>query len=421
MLFKKLSEWVAWIGSIHVQEMDLRLERVTEVAKRLNILQANCPVVTVGGTNGKGSTAAGLEAIYREAGYRTGVFSSPILFRYNEYVRLNGEPVGDELFCQAFQKVETARQEITLTPFEFTALAAFIMFQQATLDIWILEVGLGGRYDAVNILDADVAIVTSIGIDHVEWLGDTREKIAYEKAGIFRKGKPAVCGDFDPPSTLIDYANQVGAPLYCQQQQFKFEKNKISWHWQSAQKQYTQLPLTKLALQNMSCVLMAVTLLQDRLPVQEEDIRMGLANAILTGRIQVIPGKITHVLDVSHNPASALMLAEWLKENKISGKTRAVFSMLTDKDIPATLEVIKNQIDEWHMASLEGKRSAPLSQLLTSAQQAQLTHVYSYETIAAAYDNALKQAVDGDRIIIFGSFHTVANVCNAAPTLNARA
>lgn len=420
MNVKNLSAWLNDLQNCHMTEMDLSLERVREVATRLNLLKPFSDVITVAGTNGKGSCVAGLEAIYLAAGKKVGVFSSPILFRHNEYVRVQGKEASDDDFCAAFERIEFMRGDLTLTPFEFNALAALIIFQAAELDIWILEVGLGGRFDAVNVIDADVAIVASIGIDHVEWLGETREKIAYEKAGIFRTAKPVVYGDFDPPQTLIDYAKKIAAPLFCQQKEFGFEKNKknnnLSWNWWSEKKSLHNLPLPHLALQNMSCVLMAIELLQDRHPITKKEIEIGLQNIKLTGRIEVVSGKIPQIFDVSHNPASAAWLATWLQENNCIGKTRAVFSMLGDKDITGTLEEIKNHIHEWHIAPLVIKRGAGLEKLQNSFIQVQINNnkIISHLSITEAYSAALAVSMPGeDRVVIFGSFHTVAETFKA--------
>lgn len=408
MHFANMSEWLSWINSLHVTDIDLSLERVMEVAKRLRLLNPNCLVVTVAGTNGKGSCVAGLESIYLAMGYRVGAFTSPMLFKHNEQVRIQGLDATDADFCEAFERIDQARGEITLTPFEFNTLAAFSIFSNTHLDIWILEVGLGGRFDAVNAINADVAIVSSISLDHTDWLGETREKIAYEKAGIFRNNKPAVCGDFDPPQTLIDYAHEMGAPLYCQSREFGFEKKGSGWTWWSLKNRFENLPIPTLALQNMATVLMAVELLQDKLPVTLEVIQQALTKVTLPGRIQIFPGSITHIFDVSHNPAAAAFLAVWLRENICEGKTHAVFSMLADKDIVSTLEVIKNVIDEWHIASLPIKRGASLEKLLACFEQSGIASVNSYPAISQAYQSAIHQAHKGDRIVVFGSFHTVA-------------
>ena len=282
-----INQWVLWVGSLHGKEMDLSLERVQAAAMKLNLLDPKPPIITVAGTNGKGSCVRGLEAIYRQAGYKTGAFTSPQLLRINELIRINGLEIDDNSLCKAFEKIAPICNEVPLTLFEFNTLAAFIIFNEAELDVWILEVGLGGRYDAVNVMDADLAIIASIDLDHMEWLGDTREKIALEKAGIFRSGKPAVCGDFNPPHTLLEYAHQNQVPLYCQNKDFLFNKNQSGWSWSYQDKVLRDLPLPQLALQNMSTVLMAIALMQERLPVDEHSIRCALQEVQLTGRIQI--------------------------------------------------------------------------------------------------------------------------------------
>lgn len=415
-MVKSLKEWLDWMPSAHHLSMDLSLERVSEVARRLKLSRPG-KVITVAGTNGKGSCVAGLEAIYLNAGFRVGAYTSPILFKHNEYIRIQGNEVGDEAFCSAFEQIESVRDGISLTVFEFNTLAALILFQQARLDIWLLEVGLGGRYDATNVIDADIAIVTSIGIDHVEWLGDTREKIAYEKAGIFRRGKPAICGDFCPPHTLIDYARELGVPLFCQNKEFGFQKNETNWDWWRENKLFSPLPLTKLALQNMSTVLMAVDLLQDQFPVSLEKIKQALSTVSLTGRIQVFKTDVIQIMDVSHNPASAEFLVNYLKENP-NNKTRAVFSMLKDKDILTTILTVKNWIDEWYVAPLMGPRAASREQLNFAFQSAHVEKIELFDNIEEAFRAAIQQSKKDERIVVFGSFHTVAAI--APETFSAR-
>lgn len=404
-----LIDWIKYIQSLHVTTMDLSLERVYHVADKLQLLKKKSPVVTVAGTNGKGSCVAGLEAIYRAAGYQVGAFTSPVLFCHNEYVRINGQNIADQAFCDAYARIEAARHDMTLTPFEFTALAAFILFQEARLDVWILEVGLGGRFDAVNVMDADVAIVANIGLDHMDWLGDTREKIGYEKAGIFRSGKPAICGDLDPPQTIVEYANKIGAYFYQHDTDFYFETTAIDWCWMSKNSRLNHLPLPQLALQNMATVLMAIELLQPRLPITVDAIKAGLSQLSLPGRIQVMPDKVTRIFDVSHNPAAAELLADYLSRNPYP-KIRAVFSMLSDKDIVATLLVMKEWVNNWYIASLPVKRGASTDKLLASFQQAGISSVSSYVTIDEAYQNAMNESEKGECVVIFGSFHTVAEV-----------
>jgi dihydrofolate synthase/folylpolyglutamate synthase len=407
---KTLAEWCAYIATVHALPMELGLTRVREVARRLKVLTPSASVITVGGTNGKGSCVAGLEAVYRAAGFRTGAFTSPYLLRLNEEIRVAGVAVDDDAFCTAFGRIEAARGDIVLTVFEFNTLAALLIFQEAQVDVLLLEVGLGGRLDAVNIIDADVAVVTSIAIDHALWLGDTRELIGCEKAGIFRSGKPVVCGDFSPPQTLLQAARALDAPLYCQSQDFHFAPHQNSWVWQSQKNAFADLPLTSLALQNMATVLMTVELLQQRLAVSRQAIDTGLQQVKLTARIQVLTGDITQIFDVAHNPAAAQWLADKLKILFCGGKTRAVFSMLADKDIGATLQVIKNYIDEWHIAALPVARGASLEILQHAFQQEKITSLKSYADVAQAYQAAFSTSKTGDRVVVFGSFYTVAAV-----------
>lgn len=406
--FKSISEWLEWIKSLHPVEMDLSLERVREVAGRLNLLAPSYTVITVAGTNGKGSCVAGLEAMYLAAGYRVGAFTSPYLFSYNEQVRLQGNPVQDALFCQAFEKIVMAAADITLTPFEFTALAALLIFQQANLEIGILEVGLGGRWDAVNVMDAAIAVVASIDIDHAAVLGDTREKIGREKAGIFRADRPVVCGDIDPPLSLVNYANELHAPLFCQGKQFTFQEEQAGWCWQSEKNKLEHLPLPVLALQNMATVLMVIELLAIQHPVERSAIDQALVNIKLPGRIQIIPGEVTQIFDVSHNPAAAKLLITKLRQQSYKGKHRAVFSMLADKDIVTTIQVMTSFIDEWFIAPLPVPRGASQEVLIKSFQKAGVKAFEWHSSIANAFKAAKGQSKAGDCIVIFGSFHTVS-------------
>lgn len=414
MVEKTLSDWLIWIQSQHKKEIDLGLTRVAAIAKRLNIIQPPCPVITVGGTNGKGSTVAGLEAIYRSAGYKVGAFVSPILFKHNEYVRIQGENPSDAEFCQAFERVEAARDGLPITFFEFNALAAFDLFLHADLDVWILEVGLGGRLDAVNIMDPDVAMITTVAIDHAEWLGSTRELIGREKAGIFRKNKPAICGDFDVPQSVRQAADAINAPLFCQGQEFGFQEHAKGWSFWHENLRYDDLPKPKLALQNMATTLMGVTLLQNELPISAAAIETGLQTVSLPGRIQKISGPVTHIYDVSHNPAAAEFLAQHLHQDPISGKTIAVFSMLGDKDIVSTLQAMKAHCDKWHIAVLESPRAASMAQLQQSFQSANIAAVTTHASIAEAYQAALGESIEGDRVVIFGSFVAVSSVLKAS-------
>lgn len=417
MTKKTLNEWLAWGQQLNPVEIDLSLDRVLQIAQRLRYLKPPC-VVTVAGTNGKGSCVALLEAIYLAAGYRVGTFNSPVLFHHNEYVCLQGIEASDELFCQAFENVEHARGDIPLTFFEFNTLAAFDIFHQAALDVWILEVGLGGRLDAVNVMDADVAIIATIALDHMQWLGETRDQIAREKAGIFRSNHPAVCGDVDPPAALLEYAKKMNVPLFCQKRDFRFEKKTLHWDFISPTAHYKDLPLSALALQNMSTVLMAIELLQAKLPVDQATIAAALQTVQLPGRIQIVSMHPRIVLDVSHNPAAADFLALHLKDFPVMGKTYAVFSMLNDKDILQTVIAMKKQVSEWHIAEIQISRGASLALLQENFQQAGIDAVNTHASIPEALHHVLRQAGHDDQVIVFGSFHTVSM---AFKTLKARA
>ena len=406
---KTLADWLAWIAHIHPSEIALGLLRVKAVAKAMGLGQPSCPVIIVGGTNGKGSCVAALEKVYLSSGFQTGVFTSPILFRHNEMVRLNGQEAEDELFVRAYQKIEAARKNISLTPFEYHTLAAFSILSQHALDVWILEVGLGGRLDAVNIMDASVALITSIGIDHVAYLGETRELIGFEKAGIFRPKAPIVCGDPEPPTSLRKQAEKMGAPFYQQGKDFTYALSEESWSWRSQETCYQHLPYSQLYLQNLSSALMVVALLQTRLPVTEKVIQDSIQSVYLPGRMEKCFAPQLHIFDVAHNPHAVTLLAELLAKLPSKGKTYAVFSMLSDKDLVGSIEAIKGAIGEWYVAPLEVARGATQA-LLKAAFEKVALKPHFFKTLTKAYEAAKSQAQSTDRIIIFGSFHTVAAV-----------
>lgn len=407
---KNLTKWLDNIQPLGPTQMNLSLERVAEMVQRLNI-QKTCPIITVAGTNGKGSTVKGLEAIYVAAGYRVGTFTSPFLFHYNEQMRINGFPIEDRHIYQRFLEIKDKSCDIQLTPFEFTTLTALQLFTKAHLDLWILEVGLGGRWDAVNVMDTDLAIITSISFDHTEWLGDTRDKIAYEKAGIYRFQKPVVCGDSDPPHSLVKEAELKEAPFYCLGRDFTYQimNDTIGWNWHSRYNQFFNLPMPSLLLQNMSSVLMAVELFQRILPINEFTIRSAFDQMKLPGRLQRIYGKITHLLDVSHNPASVDILRDYIKKQTIIGKKRAVFSMLSDKDISSTLTNIKGEIHAWYVAPIQHQRAASIEKIMNAFGENKL-HATYFSSLKEAYLKAFEDCDPDDWIIIFGSFHTISEI-----------
>lgn len=412
MHLSTVSEWLEYLGSVHRCDIELGLDRVRAVAHRLDLLTPFAPVIIVGGTNGKGSTVAGLNAIYRAAGFHVGTFTSPYLIKHNEEVMIDDVMASDEAFCTSFATIERARGDISLTPFEFHTLAALLIFRAHPLDVIILEVGLGGRLDAVNIIDADVAIVASVDIDHIDWLGKTREAIGREKAGIFRSEKPAICGDFKPPETLLHYAREINAPLFCQNKDFYYSEGKNSWAWHFQETYYENLPQNALATQNMSSVLMALTLLQKKLPVTKEIISKGLTNLSLPGRVQIVKSKNnTIIFDVAHNPAACAYLAKRLKAMAIKGKIHAVFSMLYDKEISASIYHLREIVNEWYIAALSVKRAASSEILKKAFQENNIQHhLRVCETIEKAFQQAMLEAQKEDAILVFGSFYTVSSV-----------
>lgn len=411
--FNNLVDWLNWQESLHPRKIDLGLERITAVAERMELLSPARTVISVAGTNGKGSSVALLEAILLAAGYRVGTYTSPHLLRYNERIRINGLETTDESLCAAFARIDAARAGQTLSYFEFGTLAALALLQQAELDIAILEVGLGGRLDAVNCIDADIALVTAIGLDHIQWLGTDREAIGREKAGIFRRGKPAVCSDPAPPSSLGEAAGQAGAPWYTLGEQFSYRSGVDSWSWQGPGSHHDPLPLPALAgahqLDNAAGVLMILALLHGTLPVTESDIRQGLGGASLPGRCQWTPGAVEMLLDVAHNPHSAACLLACLQERPCKGRTHLVLGMLEDKDIQGFTRLLNGAVDTWYLAGLDVERG-----LTVEALRERIDPSIPAQRLVCTPDveNALRHAVSasttGDRIVVCGSFHTVA-------------
>jgi dihydrofolate synthase/folylpolyglutamate synthase len=406
---RSLADWLAYIERQHPQPIALGLDRVLEVYSNLKI-GIECPIVTVGGTNGKGSTCAMLEAILQAGGYRTGLYTSPHLLRYNERVRIGGREAGDGALCDAFAAVERARASVPLTYFEFGTLAALRLFSEARLDALILEVGLGGRLDAVNVLDADCAVLTSVGIDHVEYLGGTREQIGLEKAGIFRPGRPAIVADPSPPETVL-HAN---ANLQLIGRDFGYLAQGTQWtYWGPLGKRPGLAhPALRGAVQlrNASAALAALDSLRERLPLAMQDVRRGLAEASLPGRFQVLPGRPQLILDVAHNPEAAAVLAANLGDSGYAPETIAVVGMLKDKDIAGVLRAVAPRITRWHLATLPGPRGAD-ARLLSSVllEMKVKTPVEMHPSVAEALAAAKREAGENDKIVVFGSFLTVAD------------
>ncbi|BAU75240.1 bifunctional tetrahydrofolate synthase/dihydrofolate synthase [Metapseudomonas furukawaii] len=415
MTQRTLADWLSYLEQLHPTAIDMGLERSREVARRLGLGRPAPRVITVTGTNGKGSTCAFLAALLRAQGLKVGVYSSPHLLRYNERVQVEGVEASDQALCEAFAAVEAARGEISLTYFEMGTLAAFWLFQRSALDAVVLEVGLGGRLDAVNLVDADLALVTSIGLDHADWLGDTRESVAFEKAGIFRAGKPALCGDLDPPRPLLEQSEALSAPLFLRGRDFDLAQGQESWHWRGTCRsgqvlELHDLPLLDLPMENAALALQGYALLG--LPWQPEVLAAALLGTRVTGRLDRRPvvwrGKsLSLLLDVGHNPHAAEYLASRLESRPVAGRRLAVFGLLADKDLPGVLAPLVGQMDRWAVAPLPTPRSRPAGEL-----QAALTNLHAdvsvHETIAAALEAQCEQATPDDEILVFGSFYSVA-------------
>ena len=400
------------------------LERVGEVKKRMG-LQPQCPVVVVAGTNGKGSVCAYLSQIYTQAGFKVGTLTSPHLLRYNERIAVNTRPVEDAAIVASFERIEAARAGISLTYFEFNTLAAVDIFIREKVDVMVLEVGLGGRLDAVNVFDADCAVVTSVDLDHQAFLGDTVEQVAFEKAGVFRSGKPAICGQTPPPESLRRHAGKIGAELLLIKRDFDFSTlENVQWsyryHPQNSDgrtRNRNALPFPALRgayqLSNAACALTVLECLGDRLPVDIAAIKRGLLLVENPGRFQVLPGRPLTVLDVGHNPHAARALRRSLINLMFAEKRTAVFSILADKDIDGVLDIVKDQFDEWHIAPLDVPRGMTAEALVRKLSEHGIENVKVFENIEKAYRAALEKAGENDRIVVFGSFHTVAAVMAA--------
>ncbi|MBE2295628.1 MAG: bifunctional tetrahydrofolate synthase/dihydrofolate synthase [Phycisphaerales bacterium] len=416
--FTTLDDWLRWQETLHPQTIELGLERVRTVWRQLQPEPSPYITITVGGTNGKGSCVALLEAMLQAAGYRVGAYTSPHLLRYNERIRIEGVEASDAALCRAFARIDAARRDVSLTYFEFGTLAALELFREANVEVALLEVGLGGRLDAVNIIDADAALVVSIDLDHTEWLGPDRNSIGYEKAGIYRADRPAICADPDPPPRLIEQARMLNANLLQVGRDYDFTSTGPSWRWWSGDLHFDELPLPRLVgthqIGNAAAALMALASLGDRLSVPLSAIRTGLLQAKLLGRFQSIPGPVEWILDVAHNPLGAAILATNLQERPCSGRTWAICGLLADKDAHGIIHPLLNVIDDWYPVTLTGPRGRSgedLAQLLRAAG----ARVQVAADPAAAGQIAQAAANPGDRIVVLGSFHTVAPVLTAQP------
>jgi dihydrofolate synthase/folylpolyglutamate synthase len=414
--FNTLGEWLKWQEGLHFTAIELGLDRVRKVAEKMELLPPNFTVISIGGTNGKGSSATMLEAMLLEAGYRTGVYTSPHLLRYNERIRINGTGVDDATLCESFNRIDQARNNTSLTYFEFGTLAAIDIFEQAGVEIAIMEVGMGGRLDAVNMLDADVSLVCTVDLDHENWLGHDRDAIGREKAGIFRSMRPAICADAEPPASVIDTAELVGARFFLAGREFTSEVSQESWSWQSGLTRLDGLPKPgnhPHQIRNAAGVLTVLHTIRDRYPVDTAVIRKSLRNFRLPGRFQVFPGEIPCILDVAHNRQAAAILAENLKSLPATGRNLFVVGMLKDKNHRVLFDTLASLADEWYLASLSVDRGAhvdDIARALTAVAEG--ITPYKYDCINDALKRAQADALPGDRIIVTGSFITVGAALN---------
>lgn len=417
---KNLSDWLSYIEGLHSKSIDLGLDRIREVFNRLKISETQSIKIVVGGTNGKGSTCTYLESIYSAAGFSVGKYTSPHLIKFNERIRINQQEVSDELIIEALEHIELIREGISLSYFEYTTLAAFYIFKNANLDLWILEVGLGGRLDAVNLIDADASIISSIDIDHTEYLGNTREKIGFEKAGIFRKDKPGIVSDPLPPQSVLDHAQEIGCDLWLINRDFNYSADKLQWAFASREGKKHALPHPALRganqLLNASAALACIDALKGALPVPIQYIKTGLVNASLSGRFEILPGQPVTVIDVAHNPHSASALAHNLKSMSYFPYTYAVFGVLKDKDLEGIVKCFKGIVDYWYLCDLDGPRGSEAIEVaerirkLLPPDADGLPKILTFSSPIQAYKEVKSNAKKEDRIVVFGSFLAVSEI-----------
>ncbi|MDE9533784.1 bifunctional tetrahydrofolate synthase/dihydrofolate synthase [Xenorhabdus bovienii] len=410
-----LMTWLSYLGNLHAKAIDMGLERVGALADQLDLLHPAPKVITVSGTNGKGTTCHTLESILLAAGLKVGVYSSPHLVRYTERVRIQGNELAEQDFCRVFADIEAQRGDITLTYFEYGTLAALQLFKEADLDVVILEVGLGGRLDATNIVDSDIAAITSIALDHIDWLGADREHIGREKAGIFRQGRFAVVGEPDMPHTIAEVADELGSKLFRRGVDWDFSQDVDSWYWRTGDQQFSELPVPNLPLANAATAMGVIYCLLQQddnvsQAINEQAIREGLSKAQLPGRFQIVRENPLVILDVAHNPHAAGYLVQKLAElpRAPNSKIRGVVGMLEDKDIVGTLACLVQQIDEWYCASLHEFRGAEANMLVEHLGDAR-----TFVDVEQAWYQAMAEASAQDIIVVCGSFHTVAHVMEA--------
>lgn len=417
---RSLNEWLEYFEQNSPQEIKLNLDRISTVAQLLGLKSPDCTVITVAGTNGKGSTVNALESIYHTAGYKVGSYTSPHLLEFNERIKVNLVPINDQELCEAFATIESGRNGVELSYFEMATLAALFHFKKNQLDIIILEVGLGGRLDATNIIDADLAIITTIDYDHQEYLGTTLEAIGYEKAGILRQGRPFIYADQHCPASILHVAKKLDAPTYLYGKDFSFEELETSWSFHGPNDySITSMHKPLIQLKSASAALLASFILSKDLPLSPENLHKAMDVIFVPGRLQLQPSPKSGVrvlYDVSHNPQSAQLLAKRLKTIK-KEKVHAVFSILRDKDILGLINEVKDCIDYWYPAQLDNKRAASVDYLLSLCKKAEILVEICYTSPFIAYEEALARAATGDLIVVFGSFYTVGHVISSQQIL----
>ncbi len=418
MSHRSLEEWTRLVEKMHPKNIEMGLDRVRIVKERLGI-HFDCPIIIVGGTNGKGSTCAMLQAIWKAAGYRVGLYTSPHIHRFNERMKMNGKMADDETLVRYFEMVDVACAGVVLTFFEFTTLVALKLFSEANLDVVVLEIGLGGRLDAVNLIDADVAVVTNVAIDHIEYLGNTREKIGFEKAGIYRNGRIAFYGDVDPPDSLLAHAQKIGADLKVFGRDYFCRMHDGQWDYMGKEN-LTGLAYPSLygdnQVHNATTVLAVIETLQSQLPVNLDTIKRGLAHIELPGRFQILQDEPSVILDVAHNPHAAAVLAKNLRKMTSSGMTHAIFGAMADKDIDGIIVQMKDCVDYWYLTDLPLIRAAKadvlMEKLIAAGIRQEKTDpcIFVYHQAADALTSAKNKALKNDRIVAFGSFWVVTGV-----------
>ncbi len=415
---RTLGDWLAYIETVHRRSIDMGLDRVRMVLERLIVPWPEYTVLSVAGTNGKGSTTAMLDAILRAADYRVGRYTSPHLEHYHERICVDGSPVSDTELCAAFASIDSVRGEIPLTYFEFSTLAALLLFRDRGVDVAVLEVGMGGRLDAVNVLDADVAVITNVAIDHVKWLGSTRERIAVEKAGIMRPARPVVCVDPKPPQSILSLATEVKAWLYLLNRDFGFAGHGDTWDWWGPDRVLSGLPRPNIPgdiqVQNAAGVIMALDRLQPTCPIPDGAIARGLRSVVVRGRFQILPGRPAVILDVAHNPAAVNVLSENLAAYPCPGRTLAVFGVMRDKNVEAIAAKLAARIDRWFVGTISEQRGAPAHEVGGRVRKAlgsgAADLVSEHSSMRRAFLSARAAAAEDDRILVFGSFHVVGDI-----------